>query len=117
MNKFPVLSFVSNMLKLFGWLSVIIGLIAFVGPFIGLGFTRDLGIGGPIVALVGLLMVGYGFGTIAIGESVGVLFAIEENTRDTTQAIATQATLTRSKLVSIKHAPPSDVLKGDGTPV
>jgi hypothetical protein len=82
-RKFPVLSFVSLLLRIVGW-TVVLGAAIYLiinvviepsqsGHRFGPGNVLNLLIGSA-AALVGLI-------TVAIGEAVGVLFAIEENTR------------------------------------
>lgn len=80
LNRFPVLSFVSKVFKFLGWLLVAIGLIAMIMAFIGGG--RVGGLGALEFALIALLAgVVNGLVLVAIGEAIGVLFAIEANTR------------------------------------
>lgn len=76
MNKrFPVLSTVAYMLRIVGWLTVACGIIVVI-----IGFGR----GGDYAWLMagsGLIFNLWGLMTIASGEAIDVLFAIEENTR------------------------------------
>jgi len=88
-NRFPILSFVSMLLKFFGWLFVVIGILYAVGK----GIIVPMNSGGHF-DLGDLLSISTGFGlTIsgliiaAIGEIIGVLFAIEENTRRACNAV------------------------------
>lgn len=67
MNKrFPVLSAISSILRFFGWAIALIGSIYFLSQK-SYGFI--------------VLNVVTGLFVVAFGESIGVLFAIEENTR------------------------------------
>lgn len=77
MNNFPVLSFVSQLLRVLGWIVVVIGLIAAIVGFANPGFmgNRFAGMVPGLGAAVSGLVV------VAVGESIGVLFAIEANTR------------------------------------
>lgn len=89
-RRFPVLSTVSVVLRVTGWLAMCLALVLFI---YGLNQTAQLDqsvtlpnsnfqfsyliaiiIVSVFVGLCGLL-------TVALGESIGVLFAIEANTR------------------------------------
>lgn len=78
MDRFPMLSMVSQLLRLIGWLTVIGAVIMAMltlsgqGPVFG---DTTLSWLGAVLVLTG------GMTTVAFGESIGVLFAIEENTR------------------------------------
>jgi hypothetical protein len=84
MNKrFPVLSIISILIRIFGWLVLIGGLFVAIYQGIiepnleGHSFgNRDLYelVAGISAFLIGIIL-------IALGELVGVLFAIEGNTR------------------------------------
>ena len=82
-KKFPVLSTVSSMMKFVGWLFVIIG-IAYAG-YEGIyepNLPRHSFNPGDLIQLISGLGVGlFGLITVALSEVIGVLFAIEENTR------------------------------------
>jgi cytochrome c biogenesis protein CcdA len=74
-ERFPILSVVSFFLRIAGWGAVIGGSAYAIITFIGTDFDGWLPvIGGIAFSLWGLVIV-------ALGESIGVLFAIEENTR------------------------------------
>jgi hypothetical protein len=82
-NKFPVLSGVQNLLRVAGWLVIIAGVLYAVyegiiephqpGHAFGGGDVVEIAIG-MILAVGGLIVV-------AFSEVMGVLLAIEENTR------------------------------------
>ncbi len=79
-RRFPVLSVVSVLMRVIGWLHLVPGLLFWLVVIISY-FTRSpagvrsLDVGAAAFATVfGLLLV-------AAGESIGVLFAIEDNTR------------------------------------
>lgn len=88
MNKrFPVLSMVSILLKVFGWVVVVAGILygAYEGVIEpiqpGHRFVNEDALqlmSGLVLSLIGLL-------TVAFSEVIGVLIAIEENTRTTRQ--------------------------------
>lgn len=78
MNGFPVLSFVSQLLKVLGWIVVVVGLI---GAISGLAMGQSFFGGRLASALPGLSAAVTGLVVVAVGESIGVLFAIEANTR------------------------------------
>ena len=71
-SKFPVLSAVSTLLRVLGWLASVGGIIVIYAAF------SD---GERSAALVGVGIVLSGLVVVAFGESIGVLFAIEKNTR------------------------------------
>ncbi len=91
-TRFPVLSFISSLLRLIGWMAVLIG--AAYGGYQGIiepnqpshAFTPSdlMELGGGVAAIVVGLIIA------ATGESIGVLFAIEENTRKTAYSISNQ---------------------------
>jgi CBS domain containing-hemolysin-like protein len=91
-NPFPVLTFVSRLLRGLGWLITVAG--ALYGVITGIiepmlpkhvfaaGDAFDF-FCGAAVAVVGI-------GVVAYGELIGVAFAIEANTRRAADAIASQ---------------------------
>ena len=82
-NRFPVLSIISICLKALGWFAVIYGLYFFVyegliEPHLeGHSFSPQ----DRLQIIQGLSIFVSGLITAAVGEIIGVLFAIEENTR------------------------------------
>ena len=101
-DSFPVLTIVSKLLRFLGWLLIIVGLFYFVAweaviephlPQHSFG-QEDLFqlIAGIAATLLGLV-------AIVIGESVGVLFAIEANTRKTAASLASHS----SQLIEPKN--------------
>lgn len=77
-NRFPLLTFISGLLRFFGSCVVLCGVV--VGIY---GFSERASIplalclpGAALLVIVGLL-------AIAFGELIGVFFAIEDNTRAT----------------------------------
>jgi|ERR1700685_2761748 hypothetical protein len=93
-RRFPVLSTVSIVLRATGWLTMGLALVLFI-----YGFSQtaqlDQSIALPnssfqlsylVAIIVASLFVGLsGLLTVALGESIGVLFAIEANTRRATE--------------------------------
>lgn len=86
MNKrFPILSIVSLILRIVGGIAVVMGLLFAIiagiiepllpGHAFGQGDGREI--------LLGIITVFSGLLWIAFGEIIGVLFAIEKNTRST----------------------------------
>lgn len=82
-TRFPVLSTIANLLRIAGW--ILVAVAALYGVLAGVlepmqpGHRFDVSdvfdlAGGLAGAVVGLI-------TVAFGEAIGVLFAIEENTR------------------------------------
>lgn len=105
MNRFPVLNLVSQLIKVVGWIVVGVGaLAALSGGFGMLGFLPGF-VAGLVIGVNGLIVV-------AAGESIGVLFAIEKNTRDMAQA----ASKSSSPTVSDRRVSVSD-LAAEGTPL
>ena len=78
MNSFPVLKFVSTALAFLGWLVVIAGAVIAVAAMV-VGDAFFFGRVGGVIA--GVIVVFSGLVGVALGESIGVLFAIEDNTR------------------------------------
>ncbi|MCH7959710.1 MAG: hypothetical protein IID08_06250 [Candidatus Hydrogenedentes bacterium] len=83
-EKFPVLSTVSSILKLVGWFGVFAGALYAVYEGVIEPFLPEHMFGGEDFLQ---LVVGCGVGvigliTVAFSEVIGVLFAIEENTRN-----------------------------------
>ena len=96
MSSFPVLSFVSQLLRVLGWIVVVLGLIAAIVGFANPGFMVNRFAGmvpGLGAAISGLVIV-------AVGESIGVLFAIEANTRATAEKAKELAVAVKLKRTS-----------------
>jgi hypothetical protein len=82
-KKFPILSIISIIFRIFGWITVLVGIYYFIyqgiiepnleGHSFGPQDTVELYSG--ICAILGGLL------SVAFGEVIHVLFAIEENTR------------------------------------
>jgi hypothetical protein len=95
-RRFPVLSIISVLMRIIGWLHLALGLLLWALLIVG-WFTRG-GAGLPPVAVAGAAFgVVFGLLLVAAAESIGVLFAIEDNTH----AAAEHA----FKLVSEKNPP------------
>ena len=77
-TKYPMLTTVANLLIVSGFVLVGIGAIA---AFYGL-VTIGRGFGSALTLLVGLIAVIIGLLGTAAGESIGVAFDIESNTRN-----------------------------------
>lgn len=80
-SKFPILSGLSAILRVVGLL-LLLG-----GGWLLLGWLDPSLLPDPLKALgrssgmIGLVLLATGFGALVVGELIGVLFAIEENTR------------------------------------
>ena len=84
MNKrFPVLSSISNMLRIIGWLLMIGGfcLMLYKGIIEPTQLGHEFGKDDQLLVAFGSLFVFIGLVVTALGEIIQVLFAIEENTR------------------------------------
>jgi hypothetical protein len=96
MNKrFPLLSVIAKLLTIFGWLLLVLGGLRVTLSLIALfatapGFSGVVLLSGAAVALTGLAAVG-------AGESIGVFFAIEDNTRASAEHLY--------KIISEKNTP------------
>ena len=101
-DRFPILSFVSICLKILGWLFVIFGLLYAVATGLIEPNKRGHSFGPEDIIDIasGLGILIFGLITAAFGEIIGVLFAIEDNTRRTYNAVA-KTTQNNSK----KHHP------------
>ena len=82
-EKFPVLSFISIVLKIVGWIVVIPGV--YFALYQGIIEPNQPGhhfATGDFIELgMGCLLTLFGLAAAALGEIIGVLFAIELNTR------------------------------------
>jgi hypothetical protein len=74
-DRFLVLSTLSVILRILGWIAVVGGIILFIAGLAS-RFGPDVG-----EALTGIVIVFWGFSAVVLGELIGVFFAIEENTR------------------------------------
>lgn len=77
-RRFPVLTTIAKILVIAGWIVTAlcgIGVLATIGNINGML--------GPLPVFICLFGALFGVFTVAFGESIGVLFAIEENTRNT----------------------------------
>ncbi len=85
-SRFPVITAVPNILRFVGWVLVGLGVIAaFAGGFSpGLRFGF---LGGFETLIFSIVIVLNGLFIVAAGESIGVLFAIEANTRKAAQQV------------------------------
>jgi len=82
-ERFPVLSTVSNLLRVIGWIVAIAGAIyaGYEGIFETTLPGHSFG-GQDLLQLISGVVLGlFGLLTVAFSEVIGVLFAIEENTR------------------------------------
>jgi len=85
--RFPVLSTVALVLRIAGWIHVGVAclygvVVGFLQPlFSSLGTGRSFHASDLLPLVVGLMGAVFGLITVAFGEGIGVLFAIEENTR------------------------------------
>lgn len=81
MSKFPVLTAVSGVMRFLGWLLIVLGVAAMAYGL--LGSSRFGAFGGfELVVIGGVFGILNGLFVVAAGESIGVLFAIEANTRE-----------------------------------
>lgn len=83
-DKFPILSLLSKVLKILGWLLIIPGLYfaVYQGIIEPNQVGHRFGNRDAIELGTGCLMVLFGLFAASFGEIIGVLFAIELNTRD-----------------------------------
>ena len=90
-NPFPVLTFVSRLLRGLGWLVTVAG--ALYGVIMGiiepLLPQHRYGVSDVFDCLVGVAIAIVGIGIVAYGELIGVAFAIEANTRRAADSVAT----------------------------
>ena len=87
-NSFPVLTFVSKLLRFVGWLLIVVALLYFVLWAGVVQPARHERID-VIQIFIGLGVTSIGLVAVVIGECVGVLFAIEANTRQAATRLAT----------------------------
>ena len=104
-NRFPALSFISTCLKIIGWIFVVFGLMYIVAA--GLiepnmrGHSFNLSDIIDIVTGLGILISG--LVAAAFGETIGVLFAIEYNTRREADSINENSRFRVTKTLVVVH--------------
>jgi uncharacterized membrane protein HdeD (DUF308 family) len=81
-SKFPILSFLSFLLRFIGWMTVLSGVVYIGSQYVTKQNMLNQAAGMELA--VGIAAIIIGLMIAAIGESIGVLFAIEENTRGVT---------------------------------
>ena len=86
-NSFPILTFVSKLLRFVGWLLIIVALLYFV-LWQGIIQPQRHNSIDVLQILTGLGVTIIGLVAVVIGECVGVLFAIEANTRQAATKLA-----------------------------
>lgn len=79
-KSFPVLTFVSALMRGLGWIVVCIGVIFVLAALAKMLAQEHLSVDALIVVGPGLVATVSGLALIAYGEIVGVAFSIEENT-------------------------------------
>lgn len=89
-NPFPVLTFLSRLLRGLGWLVTIAGALYAVitGVIEPLLPQHRYGAGDAFDFLVGAGVAVVGISLVAYGELIGVAFAIEANTRRAADSVA-----------------------------
>lgn len=81
-SRFPVLSTVSVILRVVGWLGAILGVIGIVyGIVAPMQPGHAFGLDAVAAIALGALLILAGLAVVAFSEVIGVLFAIEDNTR------------------------------------
>lgn len=96
---FPVLGLVAKLLRILGWLITVAGCIAFIiGLFNGFGVLlssdrvhRASGFSAIAPLAGGVIYIVQGLFCVAVGEAIGVLFAIEANTRHAADRLSSAA--------------------------
>lgn len=92
-RKFPLLSIISKILSIVGWLLLVLGGLRFTLSLIAL-FTSAGGFSGAALLIGGgVALTGLGF--VGAGESIGVFFAIEANTRSSAETLVDVRNLLR----------------------
>ena len=79
-RRFPVLSIVSVLMRIVGWLYLLPGLIFWLVIIVRYFTSSGAGMQ-PIAIAAGAFATVFGLLLVAAGESIGVFFAIEDNTR------------------------------------
>ena len=89
-SRFPVLSIVSLLLRIMGWLAVATGVIfaAYAGMIEPMLPRHSFGAEDAMQIVMGLADVLFGLITVALGEVIRVFVAIEQNTRVTAEFLA-----------------------------
>jgi hypothetical protein len=79
-RRFPLLSAVSVLMRVIGWLYLLSGLLFWLVIIVSY-FTRGAAGMPPLGVAAAAFATVFGLLLVAAGESIGVLFAIEDNTR------------------------------------
>ena len=80
-RRFPLLSIISVLMRVIGWLYLVPGLLFWL-VIIVLYFTNSgAELRRPVDIGAGAFLTAFGLLLVAAGESIGVFFAIEDNTR------------------------------------
>jgi hypothetical protein len=117
-RQFAALRVVGTILKVLGWLSLIVGVLVAIGVLIfGFALTDQLGLpgidlGGPLAGIAGFvaaLVVGilYFLLLYAAGEAIYLFLCIEENTRRTAYYMEQQYVHPEPSYPESAYAPPA----------
>lgn len=83
-NTFPILTLISLLLRICGWILIVFGVIFMFKTILGtMGPHQYWGQEDTMKLMANIALITLGLITVAIGELIGVAFAIEKNTRDT----------------------------------
>ncbi len=95
-RRFPLLSIVSIIMRYIGWIQLAPGLFLSLLMVIDLFTERGAGIT-PLDLFRAVFLVTSGLVLVASGESIGVFFAIEANTRAAADRLSKTTTTSHSK--------------------
>jgi hypothetical protein len=79
-RRFPVLSVISVLMRVIGWLHLLPGLLFWLVIIVRYFTSSGAGVR-PLDIAAGAFATVFGLLLVAAGESIGVFFAIEDNTR------------------------------------
>jgi hypothetical protein len=106
--RFPLLSSIAVVLAWLGWLLLGLGVILLLIVCIGY-FTQNHF--AAMTAIIGGVLTWFGVMCVAIGESIRVFFAIEENTNASSKSLAEMCLAIRADLEGSKAKTPPVIRK------
>lgn len=84
-RRFPVLSTIAIVLTCIGW--IVFGLGAIHASVVVIGYFAKNGLAMGFSAIFSITLISSGVFLIALGESIRVMFAIEQNTRASSEVL------------------------------
>lgn len=104
-SRFPILSGLSAILRVVGRLLLLAGGWLLLGWLDSSLLPDPLKALGRFSGLIGVVLLANGFGALVVGELIGVVFAIEENTRNFAPPAASKEASTKAPSPSESENP------------